>query len=127
MNRGLHALRRIALVLSFVSIAVTAWAQATAQVSGRITDESAAVLRGVTVTVTQTDTGFTRTVVTDQTGAYVMPNLERPIAPGLDAARSAGIPGDERPGRVASAYEAATYHRVPHRAFGALPALSSSR
>jgi hypothetical protein len=37
MNRGLHALRRIALVLSPISIAVTAWAQATAQMSGRIT------------------------------------------------------------------------------------------
>ena len=43
--------------------------------SGRITDESGAVLPGVTVTATQTDTGFTRTVVTDETGSYVMPNL----------------------------------------------------
>ena len=33
------------------------------------------MLPGVTVTVTQTDTGFTRTVVTDENGAYVMPNL----------------------------------------------------
>ena len=75
MNRGLRARRRISLVLSFLFIAVTAWAQATAQMSGRITDESGAVLPGVTMTVTQTDTGFTRTVVTDETGAYVMPNL----------------------------------------------------
>jgi Asp-tRNA(Asn)/Glu-tRNA(Gln) amidotransferase A subunit family amidase len=29
--------------------------------------------------------------------------------------------------RVASAFEAATHHRVPPRAFGAVPALSSSR
>ena len=29
----------------------------------------------VTVTVTQTDTGFTRTVVTESEGSYVMPNL----------------------------------------------------
>jgi len=50
-------------------------AQATAQLGGRVTDESGAVLPGVTVTVTQTDTGFTRTVVTDETGTYVMPNL----------------------------------------------------
>jgi hypothetical protein len=54
---------------------VTAWAQATAQLNGRVTDESGAVLPGVTVTATQTDTGFTRTVVTDGEGAYVMPNL----------------------------------------------------
>ena len=50
-------------------------AQATAQLNGRVTDESGAVLPGVTVTATQTDTGFTRTVVTDGEGAYVMPNL----------------------------------------------------
>ncbi len=52
-----------------------AWAQATAQLNGRVADESGAVLPGVTVTVTQTDTGFTRTVVTEGDGAYVMPNL----------------------------------------------------
>ncbi|MGH2400201.1 MAG: carboxypeptidase regulatory-like domain-containing protein, partial [bacterium] len=49
--------------------------QATAEMSGTVRDESGAVLPGVTVTATQTDTGFTRTVVTDGTGAYVMPNL----------------------------------------------------
>ena len=54
-------------------------AQATAELSGRVTDESAAVLPGVTVAVTQTDTGFTRTVVTDDAGRWVMPNL--PIGP----------------------------------------------
>jgi hypothetical protein len=38
----------------------SALAQATAQLSGRITDESGAVLPGVTVAATQTDTGLTR-------------------------------------------------------------------
>ena len=52
-----------------------AWAQATAELAGRVTDESGAVLPGVTVTATQTDTGFTRTVVTDGTGAWIMSNL----------------------------------------------------
>jgi hypothetical protein len=47
----------------------------TAQLSGRITDESGAVLPGVTVTVVQTDTGQTRTAVTDESGTYVLPNL----------------------------------------------------
>ena len=50
-------------------------AQATAELNGRVTDESGAVLPGVTVTVTQTETGFTRSVVTDGNGTYVMPNL----------------------------------------------------
>src|SRR5688500_6009294 len=53
----------------------TTWAQATGELAGRVTDESDAVLPGVTVTAAQTDTGFTRTVVTDAAGAWVMPNL----------------------------------------------------
>jgi outer membrane receptor protein involved in Fe transport len=57
----------------------TARAQATAQMTGTVRDESGAVLPGVTVTVTQTDTGFTRTVVTEGSGAYVIPNL--PLGP----------------------------------------------
>ncbi len=61
------------LVLLLTSAA--AWAQATAQLNGTVTDDSGAVLPGVTVTATQTDTQFTRTVVTDGTGSYVMPNL----------------------------------------------------
>ena len=66
---------------SFVAAAllitsVAAWAQlSTAQLSGRVTDESGAVLPGATLTVTQTDTGFTRSDVTDSNGAYVLSNL----------------------------------------------------
>ncbi|HEX2462865.1 MAG TPA: carboxypeptidase-like regulatory domain-containing protein, partial [Vicinamibacterales bacterium] len=56
-----------------------AWAQATAALNGRVTDQSGAVLPGVTVTVTQTETGFTRSVVTDGDGTYVIPNL--PLGP----------------------------------------------
>src|SRR5262245_58880884 len=52
-----------------------AWAQATAQLGGTVRDESGAVLPGVTVTVTQTDTGFSRTVVTEASGIYLLPNL----------------------------------------------------
>ena len=56
-----------------------AWAQATAQLSGTVRDESGAVLPGVTVTATQTDTGLVRTAVTDETGGYLLTNL--PIGP----------------------------------------------
>ena len=66
---------RCLLVSGLLALAGTAWAQATAQMNGRVTDESGAVLPGVTVTATQTDTGFARTAVTDETGVYVMPNL----------------------------------------------------
>ena len=54
-------------------------AQATAELSGIVRDDSGAVLPGATVTVTQTDTAFTRTSVTDGDGHYLMPNL--PIGP----------------------------------------------
>ena len=73
MNRVLRNLSIAALTLILTS--ALAWAQATAELNGRVTDESGAVLPGVTVTATQTDTGFTRSVVTDGTGAWVMPNV----------------------------------------------------
>ena len=64
------------VALSVLLSGAPAWAQlSTAQLSGRVTDESGAVLPGVSVTVTQTDTGFTRSDVTDGDGAYVMSNL----------------------------------------------------
>ena len=69
-------LRALASALAVVVPVSVAWAQlSTAQLSGRITDESGATLPGVTVTVTQTDTGLTRSVVTNETGTYVLPNL----------------------------------------------------
>ena len=54
-------------------------AQATAQISGTARDQSGAVLPGVEVTVTQTETGITRDTITNETGSYVLPNL--PIGP----------------------------------------------
>ena len=65
------SLGTVILLLSAGSVA----AQATAQLSGTVRDESGAVLPGVTVTVTQTDTGAVRAVVTDGSGSYVIPNL----------------------------------------------------
>src|SRR5262249_47007991 len=60
-------------------MAVCAWAQPTAQISGAIRDQSGAVLPGGEVTATQTQTGITRTAVTNETGAYIMANL--PLGP----------------------------------------------
>ena len=59
----------VCAVVLLLLTSAPAWAQATAELAGRVTDESDAVLPGVTVTATQTDTGFTRTVVTDDAGA----------------------------------------------------------
>jgi len=62
-------------VLALVLTSGAALAQSTGELAGRVTDESGAVLPGVTVTATQTDTAFSRTVVTDGAGAWVMPNM----------------------------------------------------
>jgi hypothetical protein len=60
-----HCSRGVVILLL---TAGTASAQATAQLSGTVRDESGAVLPGVTVTATQTDTGLVRTAATDETG-----------------------------------------------------------
>src|SRR6476619_6856176 len=56
-----------------------AWAQSTAQISGVVKDPSGAILPGVDVSVVQTATGAKRTAVTNENGAYALPNL--PIGP----------------------------------------------
>jgi hypothetical protein len=47
----------------------------TAQLGGKVTDTSNAVLPGATVTLTQTDTGAVRSVVSDADGSYLVSNL----------------------------------------------------
>ena len=64
----------IALMISVFSCA-SVWAQATAQISGTAKDQTGAVLPGVEVTATQTETGIARNTVTNETGSYVLPNL----------------------------------------------------
>src|SRR5258705_10457316 len=62
--------------LALLLTAASASAQlSTAELSGRVTDTSGAVLPGVTVTMTQTDTQATRTAITDADGTYVISNL----------------------------------------------------
>jgi hypothetical protein len=73
--------RHIALCLTFLLSATVALAQAvsTASIAGTVRDESGAVLPGVTVTASQTETGLARTGVTDQDGAYTLQSL--PVGP----------------------------------------------
>src|ERR1044071_81983 len=63
------------VAVSVLLVSGVARAQGTAELNGRVTDESGGVLPGVTVTATQTDTGFTRSVVTETNGLYVVSNL----------------------------------------------------
>ncbi len=63
-------------MLFVLLMASSAFAQiSTAQLNGKVTDTSGAVLPGATVTVTQTDTGAMRSVVTEADGSYTISNL----------------------------------------------------
>jgi hypothetical protein len=67
-------------ILVLLSAPLPAHAQATTgTISGAVTDESKAVLPGVTVVVRNTETGATRTLVTDERGTFRALSL----APGL--------------------------------------------
>src|SRR5262249_35794016 len=68
----------IALAVFFVA-SPQLWAQATAQISGTVADPSGAVLPGAEITATQMETGIARMTVSNETGAYVLPNL--PLGP----------------------------------------------
>jgi len=74
MKRLLRAFA-ISTIGLFLTSAIASAQLSTARLSGRVTDESKAVLPGVTVTMTRTDTGLTRSDVTDGNGSYVLPNL----------------------------------------------------
>ena len=75
--------RRVTAVFVFLVVVCSAcgslFAQGTAQISGAVRDQSGAVLPGVEVTATQTDTGVARSTVTNETGSYVLPDL--PVGP----------------------------------------------
>jgi Carboxypeptidase regulatory-like domain len=61
--------------------------QAVSQISGTVRDQSGAVVPGVEVKATQTDTEFKRTVVTGENGSYVLTNV--PLGPyRLEATKS---------------------------------------
>src|SRR5262245_61363126 len=57
----------------------TAWGQATAQINGTVSDPSGAFIPGAEVTATQTATGINRSVLSNESGAYILPNL--PVGP----------------------------------------------
>ena len=73
MKRQIWICVLVALVFSVNSTAL--WAQSTAQMNGTVTDQSGAILPGVEVTATQTETGSVRSALTNETGSYILPNL----------------------------------------------------
>ncbi len=77
-------LSRALLVGIVLLLAAThAWAQATAQINGTVADSSGGVLPGVTVVAIQTETGFRREAVSDETGVlFAAQPADRPLSPG---------------------------------------------
>jgi hypothetical protein len=82
-----------------VFLAATANAQTIAgQIAGTIRDSSGAILPGVSVTITNPETGFTRTEVTGPAGAYRVTNLPigtYTVTAGLDGFRRSEKTGVE--------------------------------
>ena len=66
----------VLVLLALAVSAGTAWAQATGQITGVVTDSSGAVLPGVTVDATNVGTGAVRTAVTGADGLYTLPLLQ---------------------------------------------------
>ena len=76
----------------------SAYAQATAQITGVISDSQGAVLPGVDVTAIQTETGVKRSTVTDANGLFTLTNL--PLGPYRVEAMLAGFRSFVRTGLV---------------------------
>ena len=71
--------RHIVALLLAVSVHAPALAQSSASIGGTVRDSGGGVLPGASITAFQTDTGLTRTVVSDEAGGYVITNL--PVGP----------------------------------------------
>ena len=63
------------LILIIASCALTAWAQQTASVHGRVLDQSGAAIPGATVSVTSTSSGTTTGTTTDAQGLFKVDGL----------------------------------------------------
>src|SRR5437773_47338 len=75
MNRFGHVVGFAFVILSLSAVAALAQ-DTTGTILGTITDASGAVLPGVTVTVKNTDTSQSRTIVSDTAGSYRVPLLQ---------------------------------------------------
>src|SRR5579871_6193190 len=66
-------------ILWVMSVPYAVFGQAVSQISGTVKDNSGAVMAGVQITATETDTDFKRTALSDDAGNYVLTNL--PLGP----------------------------------------------
>jgi hypothetical protein len=64
--------RNVALVIFALSVAASAFAQATSSLRGKVDDAQGGAMPGVAVVLANAENGFSRTVYTDETGAYAL-------------------------------------------------------
>jgi hypothetical protein len=88
MLKGLSTIVMLCLVLTMVAANVFAQTS-NGQVSGVVQDPSKALIPGVTVTLTNTETGVTATQVTNESGVYNFPS----VPPGSAYSVTASLPG----------------------------------
>src|SRR5216684_930038 len=67
----------VLVMMLFPGTAGVLFAQATGTLNGRVVDQGDAVLPGVTINIRNTETGATRTTLTNGEGLYSVPALER--------------------------------------------------
>lgn len=77
VRRKSFILQTAAVLLFITSLfgAVSAQTTTSGQINGNVTDQSGAAVPDATITVTQVETGETRTVTTNEDGNYTIPNL----------------------------------------------------
>jgi hypothetical protein len=79
----------ITAAIAVVLLSATALLAQNAQLGGIVTDPSGALVPGVTITATNTETGVVTSAVTNESGAYSFPSLQ----PGRAYTVSAALPG----------------------------------
>ncbi|MGH9325965.1 MAG: carboxypeptidase regulatory-like domain-containing protein, partial [Terriglobia bacterium] len=93
MSRTIQSAILSAAVIATLAVASVApllgQVAATAQIQGRVTDPSGAVIPKATVTVRQINTGMVRTTLSAANGAYALPNL--PVGPYTLEAHASGF------------------------------------
>ena len=70
------SLQLVLLISATLIASISAFSQAnTGRILGNVTDQTGGAISGATVTVTDTERGTTRTLTTDESGAYNAPSL----------------------------------------------------
>jgi hypothetical protein len=88
--------RYLIVGLALVTLALPAWAQVSASISGRVDDPSGAGVGGAAITVKSLETGATRSTVTDNSGNYEL--LSLPLGAQELKAEKSGFKAEVRTG-----------------------------